>query len=277
MRTPLVLATVAMISSHSVRWFARLAAAVCLMLSAATVQADSPAAPGKKPHRWFDPRQYVHSWITTADEVRRLEIVEMLGALAHGQPPDDGKGWFHGGQSRYGWQWLADRFDSNGDGTVSPEEFPAVAADLLARLDRDEDGKVNKDDFDWSSSSPFMKQAAQTRRLFGAIDRDHNGRLTKDEWKSFFDRAALDANSITPADLQAALFPPRPVSSDDDPTPLDLLRGFASGELGSISQGPRVGQLAPDFELPDHKRERTLRLSQYRDKKPVVLIFGSFT
>lgn len=259
------------------RWFCWIAAAaVCLMLSAATVGASAPGAPGKKPHRWFDPRPYVHSWIATADEMRRLEIVEMLGALAHGQPPDDGTGWFHGGQSRYGWQWLADRFDSNGDGTVSPEEFPAAAADLLARLDRDEDGKVNKDDFDWSSNSPFMKHASQTRRLFGRVDRDHNGRLTKDEWRSFFDRAALDAVSITPADLQAALFPP-PESSDDAPTPLDLLRGFASGELGSISQGPRVGQIAPDFELPDHKRERTLRLSRYRDKKPVVLIFGSFT
>lgn len=259
------------------RWFCWIAAAaVCLMLSAASAQASSPALPSRKPHRWFDPRPYIEGWIKTADEVRRLEIVEMLGALAHGQPPDDGKGWFHGGQSRYGWQWLADRFDSNGDGTISSEEFPVGAAGLLARLDRDEDGKVNQDDFNWSNDSPYMKQASQARRLFGRIDRDHNGHLTKDEWRSFFDRAALDGDSITPADLQAALFPP-PESSDDDPTPLDLLRGFASGELGSISQGPRVGQLAPDFELPDHKREQTLRLSQYRDKKPVVLIFGSFT
>lgn len=276
MRTPFLLASVAMLSSHSVRWFARLAAVVCLMLSAAIAHSDSPATPGKKSHRWFDPRPYVKSWIKTADGVRRLEIVEMLGALAHGQPPVGGNGWFHDGQSRYGWQWLADRFDSNGDGTISPEEFPAGAENLLARLDRDEDGKINQDDFNWSNDSPYMKQASQARRLFGAIDRDHNGHLTKDEWKSFFDRAALDADSITPADLQEALFPP-PESSDDDPTPLDFLRGFASGELGSISQGPRVGQLAPDFELPDHKRERTLRLSQYRDKKPVVLIFGSFT
>lgn len=256
------------------RW---IAVAVWLMVSAAGVAADLSAAPAKKPRRWFDPRPYIEGWRQTADEVRRLEIVEMLSALAHGQPPDDGKGWFHGGQSRYGWQWLAGRFDSNGDGAVSADEFPPGASDLLSRLDRDEDGKVDKDDFDWSSNSPYVKQSSQARRLFGSIDRDGNGHVTKDEWLRFFDRAALGANSITPADLQAALFPPEPASSDDDPTPLDFLRGFASGELGSISEGPRVGQLAPDFELADHKRDRRLRLSQYRDKKPVVLIFGSFT
>jgi hypothetical protein len=267
-----------MVSSYrsSIRWLASIAiVTLCLTVCLKAAQADSPTARRQGP-RWYDPRPYVQSWMKSAGEVRRLEIVEMLSALAHGQPPDDGKGWFHGGRSRYGWSWLAERLDADGDGAILPEEFPRGAADLLARLDRDEDGKINEDDFDWSSDSPYMKQASQTRRLFSPMDRDRNGHLTREEWIRFFDRAALDADSITPADLQVALFPPRP-PSDDDPTPLDLLRGFASGELGSISEGPNIGQLAPDFELPDHKRRRWLRLSQYRDKTPVVLIFGSFT
>ena len=252
------------------------AALVWATVLVAAAHGKSPTS-NARPQRWYDPRRYVDRWMKTANDVRRLEIVEMLSALAHGQPPDDGKGWFHGGQSRYDWEWLAERFDSNGDGMVSPDEFPPNAAKLLTRLDRDQDGKIDKDDFDWSSNSPYVKQASQTRRLFGPIDRDRNGHVTKEEWLRFFDRAALDAESITPADLQAALFPPQPPSSDDDPSPLDFLRGFATGELGSISQGPQIGQQAPDFELPDNKRERRLQLSQFHEKKPVVLIFGSFT
>jgi hypothetical protein len=39
----------------------------------------------------------------------------------------------------------------------------------------------------------------------------------------------------------------------------------------------RVGELAPDFALPtiDHKAE--VRLSSFRGKQPVVLVFGSYT
>lgn len=237
-------------------------------------EADAPQAP--KTHRWYDPRRYVDRGQEFVDGVRRLEIVEMLSALAYGQPPDDGKGWFHQGASRFGWQWLAGRYDQDGDGVIEPDEFPPEAADLLARLDRDENGKLEKDDFDWSSDSPYVKQASQARRLFGPIDSDRNGHITRDEWREFFERAAIDADSITPADLQAALFPPEPESKDDDPSPLDFLHGFVSGELGSILEGPAVGKRAPDFELADHGQKRRLRLSQFRGK-PVVLIFGSFT
>lgn len=260
------------------RWKPRLiAAVVCLTASMASAQDKSPTAGGAKRRRWYDPRPYVERCVRTADGVCRLEIVEMLRALAQGQPPDEGTGWFHDGQSRYGWQWLADRYDDDGDGRIPADEFPADASHLLARLDRDENGKIDKDDLDWSSTSPYMKQAAQTRRLFGPVDRDRNGHITQEEWRGFFDRTALDADSITPADLQAALFPPQPASSDDGPSPLDLIKGFVTGELGSISQGPKIGQSAPDFELADPKRQRRLRLSRLYPKKPVVLIFGSFT
>ena len=39
----------------------------------------------------------------------------------------------------------------------------------------------------------------------------------------------------------------------------------------------KVGDLAPDFELPRHDGGGLVRLSDYRDKRPVVLIFGSYT
>lgn len=249
---------------------------ICVLATAVKAQDTSASLSGKRPHRWYDPRRYVDRCLKTSDDLQHLEIVEMVSSIAQGRPSDGSGGWFHDGQSRYGWEWLADRYDFDGDGVILHDDLPPQAADMAARLDRDQDGKITKDDFDWSSNSTHMKQAAQTKRIFGSVDRDRNGHLTREEWASFFDQAALNADSITPADLQAALFPPQPPSGHE-PTPLDFLRGWASGELGSILEGPKVGRLAPDFELSDHQRVRRLRLSHYRDKKPVVLIFGSFT
>ncbi len=39
----------------------------------------------------------------------------------------------------------------------------------------------------------------------------------------------------------------------------------------------KVGTLAPDFELKVLDGEGTMKLSSFRDKRPVVLIFGSYT
>ncbi len=40
---------------------------------------------------------------------------------------------------------------------------------------------------------------------------------------------------------------------------------------------PAVGQSAPDFSLKTLDGKETIALSQFRGKKPVVLIFGSYT
>ena len=40
---------------------------------------------------------------------------------------------------------------------------------------------------------------------------------------------------------------------------------------------PKVGDIAPDFELRDAKGENPVRLSEFKGRKPVALIFGSFT
>jgi cytochrome oxidase Cu insertion factor (SCO1/SenC/PrrC family) len=56
-----------------------------------------------------------------------------------------------------------------------------------------------------------------------------------------------------------------------------LLKGLVSGELGSLREGPGIDDRAPDFELETQDGKRSLRLSSFRDGKPVVLVFGSFT
>jgi hypothetical protein len=40
---------------------------------------------------------------------------------------------------------------------------------------------------------------------------------------------------------------------------------------------PKVGEITPDFVLADSSDENSVRLSDYRGKKPVALIFGSYT
>lgn len=40
---------------------------------------------------------------------------------------------------------------------------------------------------------------------------------------------------------------------------------------------PKKGEMAPDIELTDVSGTRTVRLSDFRGERPVVLLFGSFT
>ena len=48
-------------------------------------------------------------------------------------------------------------------------------------------------------------------------------------------------------------------------------------EIGSCTEGPGLGQEAPPFTLETHDKSKRISLADYREKKPVVLIFGSFT
>ena len=43
------------------------------------------------------------------------------------------------------------------------------------------------------------------------------------------------------------------------------------------NRAPMVGDIAPDFELSDSDGLLSVRLFSFQGKKPVALIFGSFT
>ena len=40
---------------------------------------------------------------------------------------------------------------------------------------------------------------------------------------------------------------------------------------------PKIGQMAPDFQLLDTEGQNTVSLSSFRNHKPVALVFGSFS
>jgi hypothetical protein len=242
-------------------WRWRLVASLTVLAGMA-----APAAAGR-PQRTPHPA----TWIQPP------EIVEMLWAMAHGVGTGPGEGWFHPGETRYGWEWVK-RFDADHDGKVSRKEWPGPA-EWFDRLDRNLDGVLTPADFDWSDKATAPR--VPYRPLFFALDANGNGRVSRQEWDDFFKKAARGKDYMTPEDLQhaleGALPKPTPPGKDDGPSPLVFINGLLSGELGSWHEGPDIGDPAPDFTLNTHNGKQTIRLSQYRGKRPVVLVFGSFT
>lgn len=63
----------------------------------------------------------------------------------------------------------------------------------------------------------------------------------------------------------------------DAPTTEVLLKGLVRSEIGSLQEGPRVEETAPDFQLTSQDGTRTVRLSEQLGSKPIILVFGNFT
>jgi hypothetical protein len=211
------------------------------------------------------------------------EFNEMLGTiLLKGADMAPGEGWFHPSQSRYGWSWLAAR-DKDKDQAISLGEFGGPAP-LFDRLDRDHDGAITADDLDWSERSTYLRSRGPARGRFFMMDGDSNGRITLKEWDAAFRRIARGKDHLIPDDLADAFYtpPPRPRKGsppppNDDPSRWLLVKALFKGELGSATEGPNVGDEAPDFSLRTFDGKRRVSLSEVKGRKPVVLIFGSFT
>lgn len=208
----------------------------------------------------------------------------MLWAIAKGSNMAANEGWFKPSQSRYGWKWLFERFDADKNEKITKEELKS-GDELFQRLDRNRDGGITQDDLDWSSNSTFARQSMPAMQWFRMYDQNSNGKLSKAEWEKLFDRAAKGKDFLTPDDLRE-LFPmtppPRQAGAggrppEGGPSRKTLLMGLLSGEIGSFREGPAIGDEAPDFKLRTHDAKREIALAEFRGKKPVVLVFGSFT
>ncbi|HWE40217.1 MAG TPA: hypothetical protein VG406_26935 [Isosphaeraceae bacterium] len=220
------------------------------------------------------------------DKEKLPEVAEVVGAiLVRGADLGPDTGWFHPGQGRFDWKWLAQRRDADGDGAIFADEFRGPR-DLFARLDRDADGAITPEDFDWTAKSGWLRMTTFGGREFQRADANSNGKLSKEEWVAFFNRMAKEKGFVTPDDLRRAVptAPPRerpgarPMADPDEPSRWTLLKGVYKGEVGLASEGPKVGDRAPGFALKTVDGTRTVALADVQKaKKPVVLIFGSFT
>jgi hypothetical protein len=72
----------------------------------------------------------------------------------------------------------------------------------------------------------------------------------------------------------------------EDPIALgvELLSGMQQARAAEIEwqlaadrKAPKAGELAPDFALEDPSGQTRIRLSDFRGKRPVALMFGSYT
>lgn len=207
------------------------------------------------------------------------EGVRMLAAVLRGSRMGPGEGWFGPAQTRYTWEWLARRCGVDpARGGIPRERFRGSDA-WFARLDRDRDGAITPGDFDWSDRSPYVQMSYMTNRLFRKLNASGDGRLSKEEWLQFFEKAAQGKDHLSADDFRDALLagPPARSRPSDMPSQAVLIRGLFAGELGSMNEGPKLNDPAPDFTLKTADGKDTIQLAKHIGRKPVVLVFGSFT
>jgi alkylhydroperoxidase family enzyme/alkyl hydroperoxide reductase subunit AhpC len=258
------------------------------LLIPAAVRADDPVRkpvvlPPLDPTRYADEKTAA---ATAADIEKRYEgktqpeAVKMLVSILRGSKMTAGDGWFGPAQSRFSWAWLAEKHKLDPKAKGIARETFLGPNELFAVLDRDGDGTITAGDLDWADSNPYVQQMTTVGRFFRRMDADGDAKLTRDELDALFKRAAKGKDHVTPEDLRAALIPPANpggFTPGDGPTVPVLVKGLYANEIGSIQEGPSVGDPAPDFALKTTDGKRTVRLAEMLGEKPVVLVFGNFT
>ena len=221
-------------------------------------------------------RRFLHLILTVAG------LAMVLLATAQADPPSISKAATPAssptrtGETRYGWKWLATLYDKDGNASVLHEEFPE-SSDIFERLDRNWDGRLTQEDFDWSENGTLGWQKDTAFALHKAVDTTSDGRITSDEWQALFTKAAEEKGYLTDEDLEELIFLPRVLKAQKEQQSRAgrMQRQIASGK--PIVLAPNLGEIAPDFELRSPNGLTSVRLSSFRGDKPVVLIFGSFT
>lgn len=207
------------------------------------------------------------------------EGVRMLIAILKGSQMGPGDGWFGPAEARYNWKWLAGKYARKSKNGLIPVKPLVKAHPLLAHLDRDHDGQITPMDLDWSPNNPYIQQTYMVNRLFRKMDTQGDGKLTQQELLKFFEKATNGKDHLTSESLTDALLSrtTQPSGSSDFPTRGVLVRGLFAGEIGSMNEGPKVNQPAPNFALKTVDGKQTIELSKLTGSKPVVLVFGNFT
>ena len=206
------------------------------------------------------------------------ESVRMLITIAQGGMMGGSDGWFGPAQAKFDWKWLAESHQVAIDGLISVEEFHG-SPEWFARLDRNRSGTITAEDLDWSDSHPWVQHAYLVNRLLRRLDTKGDGKLNRSEWMSFFDTVTQFGDVATIEELRetwlsgisASFYP------GDAPTQQQLVQGLLNGELGSLQEGPCVGDRAPDFTLTTQDGKQTVHLADEIGSRPVVLVFGNFT
>lgn len=206
------------------------------------------------------------------------EGAKMLLSILQGSQMGPGEGWFGPAQSKYDFSWLASKCKITDAPEIPKAAFPGPDP-LFKILDRNRDGSIQPMDLDWSPSNPMVEQAYQLNRIFRRIDAKGSGAITREDWNAFFDKASESDDVLTAEDFSGTLLAGFTGSFNpgDRPDPSQLVRGLFAGEIGSMLEGPKIGQQAPWFKLRKAQGQGEIELANLIGEKPVVLVFGNFT
>lgn len=106
-----------------------------------------------------------------------------------------------------------------------------------------------------NAPSPQRTVPNAPRMMIHLMDMNNDGQISEVEYRKFFADADQDKNGFITAKEIA-----------------DLI----SRKLQEVN-GPNMGEMAPDFALRTLDGDKDIKLSDFRDKLPVVLVFGSYT
>jgi len=226
-----------------------------------------------------DPKEAarVAELVAKANPAPQSEAVRMFVSILRGSNMGPGEGWFGPCQTRYSWEWLAKHCQTDPKKGITRKQFPGTDA-MFAKLDRDKSGAIEATDLDWSDRNPYVQQAYIVNRLFRRMDPQGDGKLTASDMQEFFNRVSKGKEYLTSDDLKEVLLS---ASSGflpgDGPTTAMLVKGLFASEVGSLQEGPKLNQLAPDFVLKTVDGKDAVQLSKLVGKKPIVLVLGNFT
>ncbi len=244
---------------------------------------DGPDPKIKVAELWENAKRESHEKLPSE---KLSELARMLNALNADEKLGLGVGWYGPSERLRDWAWLVKRMDANGDARIRSDEWRGPPR-FFQVLDRDRDGVLTRDDLDWSVNSLGGRQDSAALKLLRAMDLDGNGQVNEKEWLAFFKRSSGENSYLTANDFRQMIAGdllekatgkvPGQKAKGKKVSREVWLRCLFEGDLGSAQPGPSINDFAPDFTLPKHEGKETVTLSSFRDKKPVVLIFGSFT
>jgi Ca2+-binding EF-hand superfamily protein len=167
------------------------------------------------------------------------------------------------------------RFDANGDGVLDRSELPEMMKQRFAQMDANNDGKLDRDELA-KSAQRFGAQppadGASGDTLFRLLDADGDGKLSKEELQNAAKALErFDRNKDGMLDREELLTPKKKSPG----RPGEIITPAAKGER--IADKLKVGAEAPPFTLPLVNGKGEVALAAFKDKKPVVLIFASYT
>lgn len=232
---------------------------------------------------------------------RRLWVLLLLAALLPAQR----------GGGKAMWEHVKKTYDKDGDGKVTETEYTRGKRGFT-NLDKDGDGTITADDFKRGSRGgrgPSDDKISETARrlgdLFGSfINVDGQPGISRKDWAALKSKLKpADDGTIASENLAAVMGKAgkgrmgpmangrlrRILDTDGDRkvtveevdalfTELDLDQNGTIDVGTEIIMPPGVGEIAPDFTLPfADDSKKTVTLSSFRGKKPVCLIFGSYT